>query len=230
MQREYSFSSGSLESCIRKRHSVRFFKPDPVPDKVLHECLSLAQLAPSNSNMQNWRITFARGAARDRVIEALFSEAQNHGPAGIPPLPEKYKHFRSDMGHALYGPEGYDIPRSDKAGLNDATMRNFRFFDAPMIGVIHMDAVLTTVDALSVGMFVQTFMLALTDHGLGTCLQVSVTGFPELLKREFRFAEIEEDQTILCGIAVGYPAENSKVNELEMSREDLRKGVRILDD
>lgn len=61
----------TLEQCVRGRHSTRFFEPDPVPLDVLCECLSLAQLAPSNSNIQNWRMTFATGNARDRIVESL---------------------------------------------------------------------------------------------------------------------------------------------------------------
>ena len=86
----------------------------------------------------------------------------------------------------------------------------------------HRHEELTAVDAMSVGMFVQTLMLALTERGLGTCLQVSVAGFPEILKQEFKFPD---NQKVLCGIAIGYPAEHNKVNDLVMSREDVDRNV-----
>lgn len=89
-----------------------------------------------------------------------------------------------------------------------------------------MDKELEKSDAMSVGLFVQTFMLALTEQRLGACLEISVTGYPEVLKREF---DLSEDQDILCGIAVGYPDEN-KVNELVMTREDVCNGIRVLED
>ncbi|KAF2720861.1 oxidoreductase [Polychaeton citri CBS 116435] len=216
----------SLETCIRQRHSIRFFKPDPVPASLLSSCLQLAQLAPSNSNIQNWRLTFAQNAARDRIIASLFEAATQHGP-NVPPLPEAYRHFRSEMGRELYGPQGYDIAREDKDAHKAATMRNFRFFDAPLIGVITMDRGLSSVDSMSVGMFVQTFMLALTEQGLGACLQVSVTGYPEVLKEGFGLGD---DQLLLCGIAVGWPQEKNKVNELVMKREDLAHEIKILEE
>lgn len=221
-----AYCTKNLETCIRRRHSIRFFEPDAVPDNILQNCLSLAQFSPSNSNIQNWRITFARGKARERVVNALFAEAQTHGP-NIPPIPAKFNTFRSEMGHQLYGPDGYNIDRSEKERFKEAQMRNFRFFDAPLVGVITMDKSLTTVDAMSVGMFIQTFMLALTAQGLGTCLQVSVTGFPKALRCEF---SLDDEQEILCGIAVGYPVQNNKVNELVIGREDVNKGIRILED
>ncbi|KXT10210.1 hypothetical protein AC579_440 [Pseudocercospora musae] len=97
-------------------------------------------------------------------------------------------------------------------------MRNYLFFDSPTIACITMNKDLSGIDAMSVGMFIQTFMLALTERGLGSCLQVSVTGYPELLRREFG---LKEDQMVLCGMAIGYPAEGHKVNDLHVPRREL---------
>ena len=216
----------SLEAIVRKRHSVRFYTEQDVDEQVLRECVELAQLAPSNSNMQNWRLALARGDARKRIVAALRAEAEVKGPK-VPPLPEAFTHFRSDLGHKLYGEEGYDIKREDKERHRQATLRNYEFFGAPVCGVISMHSDLTSVDAMSVGMFVQTFVLALTERGLGACLQVSVTGYPEILRREFRLAD---EQQILCGIAIGHPLSESKVNKLIMSREAIDKQVTFLND
>ncbi|KAF7190525.1 Nitrobenzene nitroreductase [Pseudocercospora fuligena] len=214
-----------LETCIRQRHSIRYYKSDPVPESDLYHCLSLAQLSPSNSNIQNWRISIASGKARDRIISALESESKVHGPEGIPALPEDYRHFRSEFGHLLYGKEGYDIPRHHKDEHKAAQMRNYSFFDAPTVACITMNKDLSGVDAMSVGLFIQTFMLALTERGLGSCLQVSVTGYPELLRKEFG---LKDDQMVLCGMAIGYPAEGQKVNDLHVPREELEHCVSML--
>jgi nitroreductase len=216
------YHTDSLEHCIRSRHSIRFYKEDvDVDQEILRECLALAQLAPSNSNIQNWRLTFASGPARDRVVKSLREEAGKHGP-NVPPLPEKFKHFRSEFGHLLYGEQDYNIPRSDREAHKNATLRNYEFFGAPVVGVISMHQDLEHVDAMSVGMFVQTLMLALTERALGTCLQVSVTGYPEVVRREFGLAE---DQHILCGMAVGWPAEGNRVNDLTIPRNELHRQV-----
>lgn len=221
MEHREPYQTESLETCVRHRHSIRVYTEQDVEEQLLRECVALAQLAPSNSNMQNWRLTLARGEARNRVVAALRSEAEIKGP-NVPPLPEAFKHFRSEFGHKLYGEEGYDIKRDEKERHRQATLRNYEFFGAPVCGVISMHHDLTNVDALSVGMFVQTFILALTERGLGACLQVSVTGYPEILRKEFKLGD---DQKILCGIAVGYPATEHKVNNLVMTREDVDKTV-----
>ena len=40
--------------CIRNRRTVREFKPDPVPEEVLHKILQAGRWAPSSSNSQPW--------------------------------------------------------------------------------------------------------------------------------------------------------------------------------
>lgn len=223
MEHRAPYHTESLETCVRHRHSIRVYTEEDVEEQLIRECVALAQLAPSNSNMQNWRLTLARGEARKRVVSALRTEAEVKGP-NVPALPDDFAHFRSDFGHKLYGEEGYDIKRHEKERHRNAVLRNYEFFGAPICGVISMHHDLTNVDAMSVGMFVQTLMLALTERGLGACLQVSVTGYPEILRREFKLAD---DQKILCGIAIGYPATENKVNNLVMSREDVDKVVTL---
>jgi nitroreductase len=39
---------------VRKRRSIRRYKPDPVSDEVLNQVLEAARLAPSGSNGQPW--------------------------------------------------------------------------------------------------------------------------------------------------------------------------------
>ena len=65
-----------LEDTIRARRSTRLFLRDkPVPKELVIEALDLAVRAPSNSNIQPWRVVFNSGPARDRLVEALLEEA-----------------------------------------------------------------------------------------------------------------------------------------------------------
>ena len=52
--------------------------------------------------------------------------------------------------------------------------------------------------AVGVGMFLQTFLLALTERGLGSCVEVSVTGYPEIIRAQL---SIPAELSILCGAA-----------------------------
>jgi nitroreductase len=132
----------------------------------VNEALALAQYAPSNSNIQPWHMVFASGASRDRLID----EAQRR-PPNIPPLPASFQHFRSELGAQVYGAMG--ISREDTARHTAAVLRHWEFFRAPVAGIVCMHRDLGPADALSVGMFLQTLLLALTERGLGSCVVAS---------------------------------------------------------
>ncbi|MDP2091842.1 MAG: nitroreductase family protein, partial [Pseudohongiella sp.] len=57
----------SLEQAILQRRSVRGYLPDLVPEAVLQNIFELAQLAPSNCNVQPWKVYVASGALRDEL-------------------------------------------------------------------------------------------------------------------------------------------------------------------
>ncbi|HEY9712083.1 MAG TPA: nitroreductase family protein, partial [Chroococcales cyanobacterium] len=81
---------------------------------MLDDCLQLAQRAPSNSNIQPWRLFIATGAVHGRLKEALLEVAQEKDPK-VPSLPEHFQHFRQELGAQVYG-VGMGIPREDKEG------------------------------------------------------------------------------------------------------------------
>jgi hypothetical protein len=71
-----------------------------------------------------------------------------------------------ELGAQVYGSMG--IAREDIEARSVAVLRNWEFFRAPLAGIVCMHRDLGNVDALGVGMFLQTFVLALTARGLGT--------------------------------------------------------------
>ena len=212
-----------LDRMILERHSIRKFLPLDVPRAAVVEALALAQHAPSNSNIQPWRMVFAVGAARDRLKDALL-EVANHEAPNIPPLPEGFQHYRSELGVEVYGSMG--IARGDKAARMVAVLRNFEFFGAPLVGIVCMHQDLGKADALSVGMYLQTLLLALTARGLGTCVEVSLAGYPDVVRTQLN---IPPELAIICGLAVGYPDPDFPTNKLNIGREAVEKSVMFLD-
>jgi nitroreductase len=212
-----------LDQAIRERHSTRMFLPQPVPRELVDEALALAQCAPSNSNIQPWHIVFASGPSRDRLIAALLDEAKRR-PPNIPPLPESFQHYRRELGAQVYGAMG--IAREDKARHTAAVLRNWEFFRAPLAGIVCMHQDLGPADALSVGMYLQTLLLALTERGLGSCCEVSPAGYPEVVRAQLA---IPAELSILCGLAVGYPDPDFAGSKLHVRREAIGKNVVFLD-
>ncbi len=208
-----------LEQTIKERHSTRRFLPRPVPRALIDEALALAQHAPSSSNIQPWHMVFAIGAVRDRLKDALLEEARK-GPPSIPALPEAFQHHRRELGARVYGAMG--VAREDTVARAAAVLRNFEFFGAPLVGFVCMHRDLGPPDAVGVGMFLQTLVLALTARGLGTCVAVSVAGYPEILRAELG---IPEELSILCGLAVGYVDTSFPANWLEVGRDAVEEHV-----
>src|SRR5215472_5876712 len=188
-----------LDRVIEERHSTRMFLSKPVPRELVEEALALAQLAPSNSNIQPWHVVFVSGPPRDRLVTAMQEEAKRR-PPNIPPLPEAFQHYRRELGVEVYGAMG--IPIDDNAGHLTAVLRNWAFFNAPLGGIVCMHRDLGLADALSVGMFLQTLLLALTERDLGSCVEVSIAGYPDIVRAQLA---IPAELSILCGLAVGYP-------------------------
>ncbi|MBJ7339353.1 nitroreductase [Mycolicibacterium sp.] len=213
-----------LEDAILHRRSTRLFLRDqPVPRELVLEALELAVRAPSNSNIQPWRVVFTSGPARDRLVEALLEEAAKGDPK-VPALPAEFAHFRRDLGAILYGSMG--VPRHDPEARRIAVLRNWEFFRAPIGAVVCMHRDLDDVDALGVGMFLQTFMLALTARGVGSCVQVSIAGYPDVIREQLG---IDEDMRILCGMSIGYPDPDFPANSLDVPRSPLDANVTFLD-
>jgi nitroreductase len=213
-----------LEAAITERRSIRLFLRDrPVPQELVNEALALAMRAPSNSNVQPWHLVLVSGPARDRLVEALLQEAQA-APPKVPVLPEAFAYMRHDLGALVYGSMG--IARHDEEARRIAVLRNWEFFRAPLAGVICMHRDLGYVDSMGVGMFVQTLLLALTARGLGTCVQVSIAGYPEVVGEQL---SISEDMRILCGLAIGYPDPTFAANKLQVPRNPLEQNVVFVD-
>ena len=62
---------------VRERHSIRDFKPDPVPRELIQQAIEAAVMAPSAMNSQPWHFYVATGAARAKVGE-IISQSTIH--------------------------------------------------------------------------------------------------------------------------------------------------------
>lgn len=213
-----------LENAITDRRSIRLFLRDkPVPQELVLESLELAIRAPSNSNVQPWHVVFASGPARDRLAEALLEQADVAAPK-VPELPELFAPMRRELGALVYGSMG--ISRHDAEARRLAVLRNWDFFRAPLAAVVCMHRDLGYVDAVGVGMFLQTFLLGITARGLGSCVQVSVAGYPDVLREHLG---IGPDMRILCGVSIGYPDPAFAANQLTVPRNPLDQNVVFID-
>ena len=69
--------------CIRSRRTVRNFKPDPVPDRVLNRILRAGRWAPSSSNVQPWHFIVIKDPATIQTMGGIATQGTFLGQAPL---------------------------------------------------------------------------------------------------------------------------------------------------
>ena len=210
----------TLTQVLEARYSCRAFRPDPVPDTDLTRIVDAARHVPSWCNAQPWQVEITRGAATDRLRDKLTETAL----AGTPPAPDlawpskytgDYAERRRTCGFQLYDAVG--IEKSDRAGRAQQMIRNYAFFDAPHVAIIHSPTELGPYGAMDTGGFVTAFTLAATALGVATIPQAAIAAYAPLLKEHLNIAD---DRLILCAISMGYADTDAPANSFRTTRAD----------
>lgn len=210
----------TLHDILTARHSCRGYLPEPVPEEVITQIVTAARRAPSWCNAQPWQLEITRGAATD-TLRAALTTAATEGSLPKPDLdwPAKYIGDYADRrracGFQLYDAVG--IEKSDRAGRQAQMLRNYAFFDAPHVAILHAPAELGPYGAMDSGGFVTAFTLAATSLGIGTIAQAAVAAYAPLLRTHLKIAE---DRNILCAISFGYPDKDHPANSFRTERAD----------
>ena len=220
----------TVEEAITGRHSVRAFLPDPVPREVIERILLSAGRAPSGTNAQPWKVWVLEGEAKREICRDLaerydrgaVSEREFHYYPSV--WREPYLARRRACGWGLYGVLG--IGRSDKDKMHAQHRRNFLFFDAPVGLIFSIDRDLQLGSWLDYGMFLQSIMIAARQFGLESCPQAAFLIFHDVLQRRLR---IPASQMVVCGMSLGYPDRNAKVNSFTPERMRIDEFVRFVD-
>ncbi|MCP4300425.1 MAG: nitroreductase [Gammaproteobacteria bacterium] len=209
----------SVTDAIQSRRAVRVFTDQAVAKETLREILSLASRAPSNGNLQPWKVYAVTGdALREALVSintGLYTDGNMEAPQ-YPIYPEKlHEPFRSrrhDCGELMYTALG--IEREDKAGRIKQVMKNFHFFGAPVGIILTMDESMDLGQAMDVGIFAQTLMLLAKERGLDSCPQASWAQWPQRVRSALGIAD---DEKVMLGISLGYAADHP-VNDVEQPR------------
>jgi len=212
-----------VTEAVKKRKSIRGYKPDPVPKEILEQILDFASRTPSAMNTQPWEFTVLAGDvlenARRSNVELLNS--------GTPPNPEHvvvdwpresiYRQRQVDLAKQLF--KLMDIPREDKEKRAKWMGRGFRYFDAPAVIILSVDRCLSESGPLiDIGAVMQTICLIALHFGLGTCIEDQGVTYPQVLRK---YAHIPDSKRIIMAIAIGYPDWDFPANKVETEREPI---------
>ena len=212
---------------IRTRRSIRVFKPDPVPKKVLQELLDVSRWAPSGGNVQPWHFAVLAGELLSKVKAQLVEKAKiwdgTYYMNTKPDLPRTspYSEFlmsRTQSLRAIMDAIRYP-PGSKNMEAKQLEYREnmLRFFDAPNVIIVCADDRGPSA-IVSIGAISQTICLAALAYGLGTCIM----GIPVLWPEIFReLLNIPKDRAIVTSIAIGYPDLQAPINTFPRPREPI---------
>jgi nitroreductase len=226
---EQVLTSASLADALTQRRSVRGFTDQQIDKELLEHIFEKAQLSPSNCNTQPWKTYVASGEACDKLRKSLVEAAMS----GAAPAAEfgyfgdfkkEYRQRQVDCAMALYDNMG--IERKDKPARLGALLRNYEFFDAPHVAFIGMPKQFDIVNGLDVGIYLQTLMLIMNAHGIGSCAQGALAYYPEPVKAALN---IPEEIGILVGLSFGYEDQQVPANKTRTPRADLLDAVSFSD-
>lgn len=221
-----------FSTALHSRRSIRAFSNEPVSQDIIKDILTDAIESPSSSNTQPYKVAVATGDTCKQLGQELLARYYKINKIQRQPLPLKlfnaatskampdgdfkpilgkypgiFQQRRMQTGKGLY--ETLGIKRGDKQARDDAMARNFTFFDAPVAIFIFIHPGMKFTALVDAGIMMQSLMLSATDKGLGTCPQGALGMWRSPLEKHFN---IPDDYKLVCGLALGYPKDDEKVN------------------
>ncbi|RPJ08620.1 MAG: hypothetical protein EHM36_05235 [Deltaproteobacteria bacterium] len=215
-----------LAECILTRKSVRAYKPTPVPKELITKILEEARRSPSCANTQPWEFAVFGGA----VMEEMRKASRERFLSGVAPAPEipypfmawpePYRSRRLELSRTQQQFLGID-PKNSKQ-VQEFWLKGYSFFGAPIGIIIYIADTLPAWSILDVGMVLQTIMLLANNYGLGSCAQLQMVAYPDLIRRSI---PIPPSKKIVVGASIGYPDEGDKMAQFVSSRVALDEVV-----
>jgi nitroreductase len=221
-----------VDAAITSRHSIRAFLPMQVERDDIEKILEVAARAPSGTNTQPWKVYVLTGSSKEKLSSDILHAY--HDPVLVKQHTEEYHYYpnqwvspylerRRKVGWDLYGL--LELTRDNKAGMQAQHARNYTFFDAPVGLIFTIDRIMEKGSWLDYGMFLQNIMIAARGRGLDTCPQAAFTQFHEIIKTNLN---LHADETVVCGMALGYADPQKIENTLITEREPVSHFAKFL--
>lgn len=213
-----------FDELVRGRRSIRGFKKDSVPRKVLEEIVELATGAPSSMNTQPWHFHILTGEPLDRIRKGNTERTLAGAPVQREiPMHGGYEgvHRQRQVDVAIQLFEAMGIERTDKERRQDWVLRGFRQFDAPVSIVVTYDKSLepgATIAHFDLGAVTYGLVLAAWSRGLGSVINGQGIMQSPVVREH---AQIPDDQVIMTCVAMGCPDESFVANDVKSRRRPV---------
>ena len=184
---------------IKKRRSVRSYKPDPVSREMIEAIIDAGNWSPTGLNQQCWRFVVVEdGAFRRKLAAAARPTWQKALNSWIDSQNDQIRAYLTDLFSRCLGwpPQPYEEMLRRGRDLAEGM-----YWGAPVI----IFCIGTAAHAAQeCAMVCENMMLAATALGLGSCcvgFGARVTGDEEIVEA----LELKENERIYGPIVVGYP-------------------------
>lgn len=212
-----------VSEAVATRRSVRAYTDQPVPPEILREVLANAARAPSGGNLQPWRIYALAGEPLAELKAAIKLRLRTRPTPPKPEymvyppaLTEPYRSQRLAIGETMYTLLG--IPRENKLGRLQWIQNNFDFFGAPVGLMCFIDRQMGPPQWSDLGMYLQTVMLLLREHGLDSCAQEAWSLYHDTVREVLA---PQDELMLFCGMAIGYADRSVPLDRLHAERAPL---------
>lgn len=210
---------------IETRHSTRDFTNTPVPRELIEKILDCARHSPSATNSQPWQAAVVCGEKRDELSQLILEMAEENKPprSDIPrtvkcpaEIAERIENFMASRYRYL------GMENADEEQKRNFRLQNYKFYGAPCVIYLFMEKSISPMSLFDLGAFAQTLVLAAHAYGLGTCLQGSISGYADTVRK---FLNMPEGKQLVIGIALGYADREALINSFKSDRIAIEKFV-----
>ena len=203
---------------IETRRSLRAFRSTPVAKGVLEKILAAAAKSPSYTNTQPWEVAVVCGEKKEELSRVLSDLAGSDTlPNSDVPLPENWpaELEQRSREHGKRRLQAIGVNREDVRQRKELRLANFKFYGAPCILILLMDSTLGPWSIFDMGLFSQTLILIAHSFGVGSCLQASVSGYPDTIREVLG---VPKTKKVVLAISMGYPDLGARINNYHSTR------------
>jgi len=212
---------------VKSRRSTRKFLKTNIPMADIELIIEQARLCPSGGNMQPWRVHILKTITINRVASAINADIASYGfsKAGdyqyypstpIGPYAERIRQSGKDVHDAL------NIGSREIDRIKKQKLENFNFFGAPIGLILTIDRRLGSGSWIDIGIFIGYLLTAIKSCGLDSCVQASFSSYGNIIRNTL---DLDAEDLIVCGIAIGKADSNAEINNLPLRRAEKEEFV-----
>ena len=161
---------------VKKRQSVRSYKPDAVSREDIMKILDAANFAPSGQNQQQWEFIVATGRTKEKLGESYGKIGEAYASQWDEPAKSDFINYAR-----TYGGAPVVLVVTVVASKNPSTRK------------MHLESGCAAM---------QNIMLAARDLGLGTCWMIGPLNDEAALRE---ILNVGDDREIVAVTPLGYP-------------------------